>query len=552
MNLAFLPFFCITLQSESKKQKKMIESFAIYVISMIVVISLLTMLGSKLKIAYPVLLVLFGLVVGLIPGLPKITLDPELILIIFLPPLLYESAMSVSVKEMRNWWRIILSYAFLLVLLTALSVALLAVWLIPGISLSTGFLLGGIVASTDAVSANVIMKYVKVPSRVSTIIETESMLNDASSLIVFSFALVAVATGSFDAGQASLLFLWMVLGGVGVGLLVTMALVKLMRWLRTDTKVSIVLSLIAPYIMYLIGEAIGASGVLAVVSGGMMLGYSNVKILDSETRIQGLNVWRNFAFLLNGFAFLLLGLDLPEVVSGIEQEGLSLVTVTLWGVALTALIIVVRFGTSLAIMVFSWLCGKLNGDLNRKFLFDLPTCCIVGWSGMRGVLALAAALSIPLVVEATGEPFPHRHLVLYLTFIIILITLLLQGSTLSALLKLVKFPEYNDHIPEDTARRLIQMELSHWSLEYIQRHPATTTEEQTLVDYLTEYWEDELSQKKKIMPTKEEDKKYFYKLCQKQRMLLYHINREHPEISEEIIRQFVRNVDLEEERLKNG
>ena len=191
----------------------MIESFAVYVITMIIVISLLTMLGSKLKIAYPVLLVLFGLVVGFIPGLPKITLDPELILIIFLPPLLYESAMSVSVKEVRNWWRVISSYAFLLVLLTALTVAMLAVWLIPGLSLSTGFLLGGIVASTDAVSANVIMKYVKVPSRVSTIIETESMLNDASSLIVFSFALVAVATGTFDMGKASLLFLWMVLGG---------------------------------------------------------------------------------------------------------------------------------------------------------------------------------------------------------------------------------------------------------------------------------------------------------------------------------------------------
>ena len=302
----------------------MIESFAVYVITMIIVISLLTMLGSKLKIAYPVLLVLFGLVVGVIPGLPKITLDPELILIIFLPPLLYESAMSVSVKEVRNWWRVISSYAFLLVLLTALTVALLAVWLIPGLTLSTGFLLGGIVASTDAVSANVIMKYVKVPSRVSTIIETESMLNDASSLIVFSFALVAVATGSFDLGQASLRFVWMVLGAVAVGMLVTFILVQLAKWLHVDTKVSIVLSIIAPYIMYLLGEEIGASGVLAVVSGGMMLGYSNVKILDSEMRIQGLNVWRNFAYVLNGFAFLLLGLDLPEVVSGLVPRKINL------------------------------------------------------------------------------------------------------------------------------------------------------------------------------------------------------------------------------------
>ena len=529
----------------------MIENFAIYVITMIVVISLLTMVGNKLKIAYPVLLVLFGLAVGLIPGLTKIALDPELILIIFLPPLLYESAMSVSVKEMQQWWRVILSFSFLLVFLTALSVALLAVWLIPGLSLSTGFLLGGIVSSTDAVSANVIMKYVKVPSRVSTIIETESMLNDASSLIVFSFALMAVATGTFDLGQASLSFLWMVLGGTGVGLLVTVIFIQLVKWLPVDTKVSIVLSLIAPYIMYLIGDAVGASGVLAVVSGGMMLGYSNVKFLDSETRIEGLNVWRNYAYLLNGFAFLLIGLDLPEVVSGIKEEGLSIETVTLWGLILSAAVIVVRLGASLATMVLAALRRKIEGDRKHRYLFDLPTCLIVGWSGMRGVLALAAALSIPMVVEATGTPFPHRNLVLYLTFIIILVTLLLQGSTLPAVLKRVKFPNYMDHIPEEKARVLIQRELAEYSLEYIQRHPATTDEEQVLVEYLTEYWKDELKQEKSILPTKEENKNYFYHLCQKQRMHLYRINRRHPEIDEGLIRLFVRRLDLEEERLKN-
>lgn len=529
----------------------MIEYFAIFVITMIVVISLLTVLGNRLKIAYPVLLVLFGLIVGLIPGLPQLTLDPKLILIIFLPPLLYESSMSVSVKEVRNWWRVILSYAFLLVLLTALSVALLAAWLIPGFSLSTGFLLGGIVASTDAVSANVIMKYVKVPSRVSTIIETESLFNDASSLIVFSFALVAVATGTFDAGQASLLFVWMVLGGAAVGVLVTMILVQLMRWLRVDTKVAIVLGLIAPYIMYLIGEAIGASGVLAVVCGGMMLGYSNVKILDSETRTQGLNVWRNFVFLLNGFAFLLLGLDLPEVVSGIQQEGLSIWTVTLWGLVLALMLMLVRFGTSLGNMAVAWLRRKVLGDHKNQYLFDLPTCCIVGWSGMRGVLALAAALSIPLVIEETGAPFPHRNLVLYLTFIIILVTLLVQGSSLPSLLKRVRFPEYNDHIPEDAARKLIRRELAEYSLEYIQRHPAQTDEEQTLVNYLIEYWNDRLSDNKNVLPTKEENKNYFYRLCQAQRMYLNDINHKHPEISEELIRLFVLSVDLEELRLKH-
>ncbi len=156
-----------------------------------------------------------------------------------------------------------------------------------------------------------------------------------------------------------------------------------------------------------------------------------------------------------------------------------------------------------------------------------------------------------MVVEATGTPFPHRNLVLYLTFIIILVTLLLQGSTLPAVLKRVKFPNYMDHIPEEKARVLIQRELAEYSLEYIQRHPATTDEEQVLVEYLTEYWKDELKQEKSILPTKEENKNYFYHLCQKQRMHLYRINRRHPEIDEGLIRLFVRRLDLEEERLKN-
>lgn len=240
----------------------MIESYAIKIIAMILLISLLTMLGNRLRVAYPVLLVLAGLVVSFLPDMPTLQLDPELILIIFLPPLLYESAMSVSVKEMGQWWRVILSFSFLLVLLTACVVAFLAVWLVPGLTLSTGFLLGGIVASTDAVSANVIMKYVKVPSRISTIIETESMLNDASSLIVFSLALVAVGTGAFEMETATLDFLWMVFGGIGVGVIVTGLFVFLLRLLPVDTKITIVFSLVAPYIMYLAGTGVGASGVI--------------------------------------------------------------------------------------------------------------------------------------------------------------------------------------------------------------------------------------------------------------------------------------------------
>ncbi|WP_317125047.1 cation:proton antiporter [Chryseobacterium daecheongense] len=231
-----------------------------FLLTMIVVIILLEMLATKLRIAYPILLVIAGLLIGFIPGLPVVKIDPDLIFFIFLPPLLFEAAWSISFKEMKKWWRIIGSFAFLVVFFTALSVAFITNYYIPGFSIALGFLLGGIVSPPDAVSTGAITQFVKIPRSTSTILEGESLLNDASSLIIFRFALVAVGTGQFIWQEAASSFLWMVLGGAGIGLILGWFFVQVHKRLPTDAPTDIVLTLVEPYFMYWIAEKMHSSG----------------------------------------------------------------------------------------------------------------------------------------------------------------------------------------------------------------------------------------------------------------------------------------------------
>src|SRR6195952_2981325 len=234
-----------------------------FLLAMVAAIVLLEMWATKLRIAYPILLVVAGLLISFIPGLPAVKINPDLIFFIFLPPLLFEAAWSISFKEMKKWWRIIGSFAFLVVFFTALSVAVLANYFIPGFTLALGFLLGGIVSPPDAVSTGAIMKFVKIPKSTSAILEGESLLNDASSLIIFRFALVAIGSGQFIWHQAALGFLWMIIGGTGIGLLLGWLFVKAHKLLPTDAPSDVAFTIIEPYFMYWIAEQLHSSGVLA-------------------------------------------------------------------------------------------------------------------------------------------------------------------------------------------------------------------------------------------------------------------------------------------------
>ncbi|HET6538873.1 MAG TPA: sodium:proton antiporter, partial [Chryseolinea sp.] len=293
----------------------MIEQFPFY-LTLIIVIVLLIVLADKIKVAYPVVLVIAGLLISFIPGIPVLHIKPELIFLIFLPPLLYDAAFAISWKELWKWRRIISSFAFIVVFFTATSVAIVANMFLPGMSLAIGFLLGGIVSPPDAVSASAILKFVKVPRRVASILEGESLLNDASSLIIFRFAMLAVATGQFIWMDAVLSFGWMVIGGAGIGLAIGWLFMKIHRLLPTDANMHIVMSLVAPYVMYIAAEEVHSSGILSVVSGGLFLSIRRNHFLDSSSRVRGANVWGSLVFVLNGLVFLLIGLDLPEISEG--------------------------------------------------------------------------------------------------------------------------------------------------------------------------------------------------------------------------------------------
>ncbi|NML37688.1 Na+/H+ antiporter [Chitinophaga sp. G-6-1-13] len=523
----------------------MLEHFPFY-LAVIVLIVLLIMLGNRIKVAYPVLLVLAGLAISFIPGIPVLKIDPELIFIIFLPPLLYEAAWANSWKELWHWRRIIGSFAFVVVFLTAISVALVSNAFIPGFSLALGFLLGGIVSPPDAVSASAILKFVKVPKRMASILEGESLLNDASSLIIMRFAMVAVATGQFVLHEAALSFVWMIAGGVAIGLLIGLVFIKFHKWLPTDVNMDIILTFVTPYAMYIGAEAAHASGVLAVVSGGLFLSYHRHRFLSGASRLRGESVWQSLVFLLNGLVFILIGLDLPEITAGLRAEGISFYQATGYGLLITATLIIGRMLAGYGAAVTTVIAGRFITVADRNPGFKAPL--LLGWTGMRGVVSLAAALSIPVAFD-NGVLFPQRNLILYITFVVILVTLVLQGLTLPILIRKVKLPDFHDHLPEDETEIMIREELARASLTYLQEHHPADMEQNLHLQQQALQWQNQLQFNRTVV-LPENVKSIYKNILEQQRKFLLNKNKTEEQIDEEIIRKFLHHIDLEEEKLK--
>src|SRR5688572_5881556 len=289
------------------------QNLFIEYVYLVFIIIALVMLANRLKLAYPIVLVLGGLGLSFTKIFSHITIDPDLIFFIFLPPLLYEAAWQMSWKEFWKWRRVITSFAFPIVIFTACVIAFVSNAFIPGFTLALGFLLGGIISPPDAVSATNIMRQVKVPKSLQSIIEGESLLNDASSLVVFRFALAAVMTGQFPFQEAALSFFLVIVVGALIGLFIGAIYYSIHRWLPTTASIDIVLTLLPPYCMYYAAEHFHFSGVLGVVSGGLFLSNKRQSMLNYHSRIQGVNVWTNLVFVLNGFIFLLIGLQLPSI-----------------------------------------------------------------------------------------------------------------------------------------------------------------------------------------------------------------------------------------------
>ncbi len=519
-----------------------------FLLAMVAAIILLELLAGKLRVAYPILLVLAGLVLGFIPGLPQVHVDPDLIFFLFLPPLLFEAAWSISYKELRRWWRIVGSFAFLVVFFTALSVAVVSNALIPGFTIAMGFLLGGIVSPPDAVSTGAIMKFVEVPKSVKAILEGESLLNDASSLIIFRFALVAVGTGQFFWQGAALDFLWMVAGGAGIGLLIAWLFMVLHRRLPMDAPSSIAMTLIEPYCMYWAAEQLHASGVLAVVAGGLYLSNRRLHFLNGTARVRGYSVWESLVFILNGVVFLLIGLQLPEIVEGIRASGLSLGTAIGYGVLVTAVLIVARIISSYAALVATLIFRPSVAPRSRNARQRWMLPLLLGWTGMRGVVSLAAALAIPVTL-ADGTAFPQRDLILFITFVAILLTLVVQGLTLPVFIRRSKL--WDTVAPDDRdedMRTRVRRELHAHTLRFLKETQAKALPGHEGLAQLIAHWENKASMGTSG-PKGAHARGLAFELLELQRQHLAEANRD-PAIDEEVIRHELYLIDLEEERLR--
>jgi monovalent cation/hydrogen antiporter len=528
------------------------QSLFIEYIYLIFIIIGLVMLANKLRVAYPIVLVLGGLALSFVRIFSNITIDPELIFFIFLPPLLYDAAWQTSWKSFWKWRRVIMSFAFPIVIITSCVVAFASSALIPGFTIALGFLLGGIVSPPDAISATTIMRQVKAPKILVSVAEGESLLNDASALIVFRFALATVITGQFHLSEAvGSFFLVIVLGiliGVGIGLIFYI----IYRWLPSTPSIEIVLSFLAPYCMYYAAERFHFSGVLAVVAGGLLLSSQRHSMLTYQGRVQGSNVWSTIGFMLNGIVFLLIGLQLPNIAVGVE--GVTMAQAIWYGLVISLVLIVTRMCCTLGAAVFTRIAGRFITVADRNPGWKIPI--VFGWSGMRGVVSLAAALSIPVLVQP-GQSFPYRNLILIITFIVILVTLVFQGLTLPWLIRKIKIEQRPSSLTEEEQVLKIRKAITEASLKFLEQVHQGEHQRNEHMKNLSAKLKTDLSvfaqDVQDFNRTSREQlvgfQAVYVKLLDEQRKTLHRLNV-NDEYDEELIRKYLSLVDLEETKLR--
>lgn len=532
----------------------MIQDNLLLILSLLFTISILTMVSTRLKISYPIFLVIGGLLISLIPGIPTITLHPDLVFLIFLPPLLYAAAWNTSWNDFWEMRRPIGLLAFGLVIFTSAAVALVSHALIPDFPLAYGFLLGGIISPPDAIAATSVLQGIKVPKRVITILEGESLVNDASSLTVFRFALAAILTGQFHLGDATKAFFGVAAMGIVIGLLIAVIVYAIHKFFPTTPAIDAGITLITPYIMYIAAEHFHFSGVLSVVSGGLFLSYRSQEFFSYESRIQVLGLWDTLTFLLNGFVFILIGLELPIIVDGLNNNSIG--DAIFYAIVISLLTIVIRIvwvfpGAYLPRILF-------KKTREREARPSWQTVLLVAWSGMRGVVSLASALAIPLTLT-NGEAFPHRNLILFITFVVILFTLVLQGLSLKPLIRVLKV-ETNEKESQKIQNLALRVHLAESVLAYLDTNYADQIEKHETYRRVRDRYERMIEAAKKRLEKEEgeEDGKTFLPVYRKMLIEIVDVRRRElnrvrhsKEYDEELIREKEWELDLEEARLKN-
>lgn len=396
--------------------------------AVLAITAVVNLTARSLNLPSPIVLVVVGALLAAVPGLPRIELPPDLVLLVFLPPLIYYAAFGMSWQAFCQNLRPIVLLAVGCVVFTTVMVAAAAHWLI-GLAWPVAFVLGAIVSPPDVVAPLAIARRLGVPSRITAVLEGEGLVNDATALVLFNFALAAVLTGVFSLAQATLTFAAIVIGETLYGLVVGWVMLRLRHW-ANEPLIEVTLSLLTPFVAFWLPHALGGSGVLATVVAGLYVGAKGVELIRSNTRLQALFFWNFVTYLIEGAIFLLTGLQARAIVDGLEAMPWN--QLLLYAVAISGVAIVVRF-----VWVFPatylprWLSPRLR---QRDPAPRWQTPFVIAFTGIRGVVSLAAALSIPLLIS-TGQSFPDRSLILFLTFSVIVVTLVLQGPTLPWLVK---------------------------------------------------------------------------------------------------------------------
>ena len=512
-------------------------------LALLIVVAVLVTLSRRIRIPYPVLLLLGGLAVGLLPGIPPLELDPEIVFLVVLPPLLYVSAFLTPIRDFKTNLTNIGSLAVGLVAVSAAVVAALAMVLVPGMSWPLAVALGAIVSPPDAVAATAIAQRLAVPRRIVSILEGESLLNDATALTIYRAAIGAAAAAVTVSVVGSLAsFVFVALGGILIGLVVGW----IVGWIRahlTDTPVEITISLLTPYVAYLPAELLGVSGVLAAVTAGLFLGRRSSRIMGSEARLAGRAVWESLVFLLNGVVFLAIGFQISSISRGMERT--TLLQLAAVGVLISVALIAVR-----ALWVIGMSLRELLAKDRRRT--RLRESIVLSWAGMRGVVSLAAALALP--ISLPGNALPARDAIIVITFTVILVTLVGQGLTLPLVIRAVGLGSDADEGHEESHAR---QELIEEALRRIDDLQTKWPDHRPLIDQLRTSYQHRAEHEEQLheAPGNEaeqelvEHRQIRSDVIDAQRDALSAM-RDRGAIDDDVLRSIERELDLEEIRME--
>src|SRR5215210_2394069 len=516
---------------------------------LLVAIAGLSGLARRLSVPYPILLVVAGALFGFVPGLPQIKLDPEALLVLFLPPLLYGASIFANFNDLRANLRGLTLSTVGLVLATMCAVAWAAHALVPGLSWGAAFVLGAIVSPTDPLAAATIMRRLDAPRRLVSAVEGEGLFNDATALVAYRVAVAAVVAGSFSVAGAGLKFVGGAAGGVAVGLAVGWVVAEIRRR-TTDAQVSVTISLLTGYAAFVPADAIGASGILATVTAGIYMGIRGPRILPARARLQGFFVWDIVDFIINAILFVLIGLQLHAVVDALS--GYSAGSLAGYALAVTGMVVGTRLVWFFTVPYLVRAIDRRPAQRARRV--GARWRLVMAWSGMRGAVSLAVALALPFATGGGGS-FPRRDLIVFLTFAVIFFTLVVQGLSLPVLIRRLGVTDGGADADEEVRARLVATKAAIDELDALAGEEWTRHETVERMRALYEYRKRRLAARAgKIEDEGYEDRSLAYQqmvylVLGAQREALLRM-RSAGELSNEAMNRILREIDLEESRLE--